>query len=63
MNSVSLSCSECMPVASVSLLELICEALVHALVLQPLLALLVLLILGVVLPKLELGLLEECRDH
>jgi hypothetical protein len=52
-----------MPVSPVSLLDLICEALVHALVLRSVLALLGLLILRVVLPQLELGHLEECRDH
>jgi hypothetical protein len=52
-----------MPVSPVSFLELICEALVHALVLQPVLAFLGLLLLGEVLPQLELGSFEECQDH
>jgi hypothetical protein len=60
---MSLSCLECMPVSPVSLLDLICEALVHAPVLRPVLAFLGLLIIGVVIPQLELGHLEECRDH
>jgi hypothetical protein len=63
MNTLSLSCSECMPLWPVSFLELIYEALVHALVLRPVLAFMGLLLLGVDLPQLELGRLEECRDH
>jgi hypothetical protein len=52
-----------MPASYVSLLDLICEALVHASVLRPVLALRGVLIIGVVLPQLDLGHLEECRDH
>jgi hypothetical protein len=63
MNTLSLSCSKCMPVSPVSLLELICKALVHVMVLQPVLTLLGLMLLGVVIPQLELGRLEECQDH
>ena len=52
-----------MPLWPESLLLLICEALLHALALRPVLAIMGLLLLGVVRPKLDMGRLGECRDH